>query len=239
MKNYLFCSILCLYTLFGLSQEGETPSVKHDELPRFAVRANLGIPKIISSEKYRNSFSGVFSGEIGVTYKLFGDYIIGIGYNYNYFKAQRYFRENTNPKINASMQMHGGFIKLAHDHFFSPTAFTTVSLNMGYQTGKFYGLQYPTRDTIRQKYNSQFGNAYIEPMIGVYFMVDPNFAFGAHLSYSYNFQQFSAENIGFNKFGFSANPPDQKRGYNELHNAWGMSMITLGFGFYYGLVRKR
>ncbi len=224
MKYFLY-SILCLYSFCGFSQDA--PS-KGPDLPRVAVRANLGIPKIISSEMYRNSFSGVFSGELGVSYKLFSNYIIGIGYNYNYFKAQRYFRENN--RINASMQMQGGFLKLGYDHFFSPTAFTTVSLNMGYQTGKYYGLVF-ANDSLKGYYPSQFANAYVEPMVGVYFIVDPNFAFGAHLSYSYNFEQYDPLSTGFNKFG--------PTNYNKLHNKWGMSMITLGFGFYYGLERKR
>lgn len=234
MMKYLFCGILCLYVLFGFSQDA--PNFKAPELPRVAVRANLGIPKIVSSQQYRNSFSGVFSGELGVSYKLFSNYFFGIGYNYNYFKAQRYFRENTNPRINASMQMHGGHLKLGYDHFFKSTAFTTISVNMGYQTGKYYGLEYPLKDTVRKGYNTQFGNAFIEPMVGVYFIVDPNFAFGAHLSYSYNFQQFNAANIGFDKFGFGAS--GNQKAYNDLHNKWGMSMITLGFGFYYGIQRK-
>ena len=234
MKNYVFYLVLCLWagSVFG-QEEGPT---KGPDLPKVAMRANLGIPKIVSSQKYRNSFSGVFSGEFGLSYKLAGNYFFGLGYNYNYFKAQRYFRENTDPKINASMQMHGGFLKLGHDHFFKSNAFTTVSLNMGYQAGKYYGLQYPLRDTIRAPYSSQFGNVFFEPMVGVYFIVDPNFAFGAHLSYSYNAQVFSAEDIGFDKFGFSATASE--KGYNALKNNWGMSMFTLGFGFYYGFQRK-
>lgn len=234
MRKYVFYLVLCLCanSLFG-QDEG---SGKGPDLPKVAMRANLGIPKIVSSQKYRNSFSGVFSGEIGLSYKLAGNYFFGVGYNYNYFKAQRYFRENVNPRINASMQMHGGFLKLGHDHFFKSNAFTTLSLNIGYQSGKYYGLEYAPTDSIRTPYAAQFGNVYFEPMVGVYFIVDPNFAFGAHLSYSYNTQVFSAEDIGFNKFGFGSSATG--KGYNALSNNWGMSMITLGFGFYYGFQRK-
>jgi hypothetical protein len=235
MRKYVFYAVLCLLCTDAFCQD-EPSSFRAPQLPRVAVRANLGIPKIISSQKYRNSFSGVFSGEIGVSYRLVSNYFFGIGYNYNYFKAQRYFRENATPKINASMQMHGGFLKLGYDHFFKPTAFTTISLNLGYQTGRYYGLQYALKDTIRAPYTNVFGNAYVEPMIGVYFIVDPDFAFGMHLSYSYNMQQFSAEDIGFNKFGFGST--STTKSYNDLHNKWGMSMITLGFGFYYGIRKK-
>lgn len=234
MRTCIFYVVLCLVCTGAFCQE--SPS-RAPDLPKVAMRANLGIPKIVSSQKYRNSFSGVFSGELGFTYKLAGNYFFGLGYNYNYFKAQRYFRENANPNLNASMQMHGGYLKLGHDHFFKSNAFTTVSVNLGYQAGKYYGLQYPVRDTIRAPYTPQFGNAFIEPMVGVYFIVDPNFAFGMHLSYSYNLQQFSAEDIGFDKFGFSGSANGDKA-YNQLGNGWGMSMFTLGFGFYYGFQRK-
>ena len=228
MRNYFLCSIICLCWFRGLSQD---ISFRAPELPRVAIRANIGIPKIVNSEMYRNSFSGILSGEAGITYKLFSNYIVGIGYNYNYFKAQRYFRENAN--INASMQLQGGFLKIGYDHFFSPTAFTTISLNMGYQNGRYRGLMF-AHDSLEGKYPTQFNNAYVEPMIGVYFIVDPDFAFGAHLSYSYNFEQYNPLYTGFNKFGF-AKSVDKPKAYNDLSNKWGMGMITLGFGFYYGI----
>ena len=224
--KYILYSVLFLYSLRSAGQEGS--SGKPPELPRVALRANIGIPKIVSSKMYRNSFSGVVAGEAGLSYKLFSNYFFGLGYTYTYFKAQRYFRENSS--VNASMQMQGGYLKLGYDHFFKPTAFTTISLNMGYQTGQYRGLKF-ANDSLVGKYPTQFGNAYVEPMVGIYFIVDPNFTFGAHLSYSYNFEQFNAQNIGFDKFG--------PTGYNQFHNRWSMSMFTLGFGFYYGIQRKR
>ncbi len=203
---------------------------KAPELPKFSLRANIGIPKIASSEQYRHSFSGVITGDANINYKLFSNFFVGLGYSYTYFKCQKYFRDPLRDNINTSLQMQSGYLKLGYDHFFSDNGFATFSMNMGYGESKYHGIQYK-KDSLKGKLPTRFQNAFIEPMIGLYFIVEPNFAIGAHLSYNYSFTQFNPTYPQFNEWG----PP----GYKDLSNKWNMSMVTLGFGFYYGLARNK
>jgi hypothetical protein len=215
---YLFI----LGCLISVAQE-ETSS-KPPELPRFSIRGNAGIPKVTSSEAFRNSFSGVITADLSINVKLFSDFFAGLGYSYTYYKPQKHFRDQF---INTSMQSHNPYVKIGVDKFFSARGFATISLNAGYNFNKYSGIKYK-HDSLVGKYPTQFNSSFVEPMIGLYFIVDPNFAIGGHLSYNYNFSQFNPTFSGFDKW-FD---------YGRVENKWNMSMITLGFGFYYGLAKK-
>ncbi len=198
---------------------------KAPTLPRFSVRGNIGIPNVASSSAFRNSFSGVIAGDASVNCKLFSDIFVGVGYSYTYYKSQSYFKDKN---INTNLQSQNGFIKIGYDKFFSDNGFVTFSINGGYNFNKYASIAY-ANDTLKGKYPTQFTSSFVEPMIGVYFVVDPNFAIGGHLSYNYNFSLFNAKYPGFDKW----------LNYDNISNKWNMSVVTLGFGFYYGLTRKK
>lgn len=217
--------ILLFTWCIASSQQEKSPP----ELPRFSIRANAGIPKIASSKQFRNSFSGVITGDASVDCKLFSNFFTGIGYSYTYYKCQKYFRDPLRDNINTILQTQNGYVKVGYDKFFSERGFVTFSVNMGYSLSQYKSVRYKN-DSLKGKYPTQYSNAFIEPMIGVYFIVDPNFAIGGHLSYNYNFAQFNPLYPQFNEWG--------PYGYTGISNKWNMSLITLGFGFYYGLARK-
>lgn len=216
--------ILLFITYALSSQEKSAP-----ELPRFSIRANAGIPKIASSSQFRNSFSGVITGDASVNCKLFSNFFTGVGYSYTYYKCQKYFRDPLRDNINTILQTQNGYVKVGYDKFFSERGFVTFSMNMGYSSSQYRSIRYKN-DSLMGKYPTSYSNAFIEPMIGVYFIVDPNFAIGGHLSYNYNFVQFNPLYPQFNEWG--------PYGYTSISNKWNISLITLGFGFYYGLQRK-
>ncbi len=221
--KYLITVIIISFSLIFKAQQTST------ELAKFSIRSSMGIPKITSSNQYRNSFSGVITADISANYKLFSNFFGGLGYSYTYFKAQKYFRDPLKDNINTNLQIQNGYLKIGYDHFFSDNGFTTFSFNMGYCKGEYRSIRYKY-DSLIGKYPTQFTTAFIEPMIGLYFIVDPNFAIGGHLSYNYSFNKFNPLYPQFNQWG-----PD---GYANLSNKWNMSMVTLGFGFYYGITKK-
>ncbi|MBL7936458.1 MAG: hypothetical protein JNM51_11700 [Bacteroidia bacterium] len=221
--KFIISYILVLSCLVSFSQE------KGPELPRFSIRLNVGIPKIASSSQFRNSFSGVISSDASINYKLFSNFFTGIGYSYTYFKVQKYFRDPLRDNINTIMQMQNGYLKLGYDKFFSDRGFATFSINMGYNISEYRSVRYK-HDSLVGKYPTKFTSAFIEPMVGIYFIVDPNFAIGGHISYNYNFTQFNPLYPQFNEWG--------PYGYSRISNKWNMSLITLGFGFYYGIAKK-
>ena len=221
--RYLLSFLMLMSCLVSFCQD------KAPELPRFSIRANMGIPKIASSQQFRNSFAGVVTTDGSVNYKLFSNFIVGVGYSYTYYKVQKYFRDPLRDNITTNLQMQNGYLKLGYDKFFSDNGFATFSLNTGYSFSEYRSVRYKN-DSLIGKYPTKFSNAFIEPMVGIYFIVDPNFAIGGHLSYSYNLSQFNPLSPQFNQWG----PP----GYTKLTNKWNISVVTLGFGFYYGLAKK-
>ncbi len=216
--KYILSYLILMSCLFSFAQD------KAPELPRFAIRGNIGIPKAVSSQSFRNSFSGVMTGDMNMTCKLTPKFFVGLGYSYTYYKSQKAFRDQN---VNTYMQSQNGYLKLGIDHFFSDNGFATFSVNTGYNYNEYKGLKYRS-DTLIGKYPTKFSSAFVEPIIGLYFIADPNFAIGGHISYNYNFSQYNPTYPGF----------DRWFDYNKVKNNWNMSMITLGFGFYYGLVRK-
>ena len=216
--KYILSYLIFTSCLFSFAQD------KAPDLPTFAIRGNVGIPKTVSSQSFRNSFSGVMTGDMNMTCKLTSKFFVGLGYSYTYYKSQKAFRDKN---VNTYMQSQNGYLKLGIDHFFSDNGFATFSVNAGYNYNEYKNIKY-TSDTLIGKYPTKFSSAFVEPVIGLYFVVDPNFAIGGHISYNYNFSQFNPTYAGFNGW-FD---------YTKVKNNWNMSMITLGFGFYYGLVRK-
>lgn len=198
---------------------------KAPTLPRFSIRGNVGIPNVASSSAFRNSFSGVITGDANVNCKLFSGFFVGIGYSYTYYKSQSYFKDKN---INANLQTQNGFIKIGYDKFFSDNGFVTLSLNGGYNFNQYGSVAY-AHDSLKGKYPTQFSSSFVEPTIGVYFVVDPNFAIGGHISYNYNFSLFDPKYPGF----------DRWLNYDKISNKWNMSVVTIGFGFYYGLTNKK
>ena len=115
---------------------------KAPELPKFSIRANVGIPKIASSKQYRNSFSGIITADGSINYKLFSNFFVGLGYSYTYFKCQKYFRDPLRDNINTTLEMQSGYLKLGYDNFFSDNGFATFSVNMGYGNSKYTSIRY-------------------------------------------------------------------------------------------------
>ena len=215
--RFLFFLIVSILSLSLWAQD----DIKVNKLPKFSVRASVGIPKVVSSKALRSSFSAVVSSDIGVNYNLFSSFFVGIGYSHIYFQSQKHFREQF---VNTNMQMQNGYLKIGYDHFFSDRGFTTIGLNAGSSSTKYSGIVYKA-DSLKGKYTTGFSSSYAEPFFGVNFLVEPNFGFGGFISYHYNFSQFNPAYPGFDKW----------LDYSRISNKWSTSMITVGFGFYYGI----
>ena len=112
---------------------------KVPQLPKFSIRGNISIPKVVSSNALRNSFSGVMSTDMNISYKITSDFFVGLGYSYTYYKSQKVFRDQN---LNANMQSQNGYLKLGFDKFFSDNGFTTFSINTGYNYNQYKSVVY-------------------------------------------------------------------------------------------------
>jgi len=63
---------------------------KAPELPKFSIRGNVSIPKVVSSNAFRNSFSGVVCGDMNFNYKIASNFFIGTGYSYTYYNRKKF-----------------------------------------------------------------------------------------------------------------------------------------------------
>ena len=100
--KYILSYLIFNVCLFSFAQE------KAPELPRFAIRGNVSIPKVVSSQSFRNSFSGVMAGDLNITCKLVSNFFVGVGYAYTYYKPQKAFRDQN---VNTNMQSQNGYLK--------------------------------------------------------------------------------------------------------------------------------
>lgn len=219
MKSLAF-SLLLLISVMLNAQD------KAPVLPRFSVRVNCGIPKYVSSQLLQHAFSGVFTGEASVNCKIVSNFFIGVGYSFTYLQAQKALRDQ---RVNTYTEIQNGYLKIGYDRFFSDNAFTTISLNTGYGQTAYKGITY-YNDTLKGKYPTQFNSFFVEPQLGVYFLVDPNIAIGGHIGYNYNFSKFDLQKPSLDKW-----LPNQ----TGVTNKWDISSITLCFGFYYGIGKTK
>ena len=194
-------------------------------LPRFSVRANIGIPKVTSSKAFRTSFLGLYDANASMNVRLFSNFHIGVGYKNALMKAQDYFKQKN---IYTKMQVHNGFINIGYDRFYAEHSFATFGINAGYSFNKYTNVV-PRADSLIRSTPPQFTTSFIEPSISFNFLVEDNFAIGAHIAYTYSLAKFDP----------SIPYIDKWLGYQSFSNNWNMSWLSFGFGFYYGLVRKK
>jgi hypothetical protein len=218
--RYLAPVIFFLYACIPLRAQEE-----QKKLPRFSVRANVGVPKVVSSKAFRTSFLGLYEVNATVNVRLFSNFFIGVGYKNALFKAQSYFQQKN---IYTNMQVHNGFMRVGYDRFYAEHSFATFAVNVGYNFNK-YTRTSPKYDTLVHPYPTQYTGLFIQPEIGLYFLVEDNFAIGAHIAYNYNFTRFDPDLPYFDKW----------LDYTNISNRSNTSWITFGFGFYYGFVKKR
>jgi len=217
--KYLLALILFIGTCGLQAQEDQKP------LPRFSVRANMGIPKVTSSTAFRTSFLGLYEVNASVNVRLFSNFFIGVGYMNCLFKSQSYFQQKN---LYTKMQVHNGFFRIGYDRFYTERSFATIALNAGYNFNKYTDVN-PKYDSLAHPYPAQYTGGFVQPELGAYLLVEDNFAIGAHIAYNYNFSRFDP----------SLPYLDKWLDYTNLHNKWNTSWINFGFGFYYGFVRKK
>ncbi len=215
-------TIKCIVIFFLLVSMGLAQETTKMVAPRFTMRFNCGIPKITSSNLFRNSFTGVVVVDGSLNIKLFSNVFAGVGYGYAYYKTQKSLSDLG---VNTNMQLQNGFVKLGYDKYLSDNQFVSMSLNTGYNYSFYQGIKYPN-DSLKGKYPTSFSSGYIEPQFGFYFINDDNIALGINLSYYYSLSKFDVRYPVIDKWLTNA---------NSLSNKWNMSAINISLGIYYGI----
>lgn len=196
-------------------------------LQRVAIRLSCNVPKVLSSEAYRTSFNGLYDGGIKFTTRVFDNFCIGFGYDNALFVTTTQFRDPFGRNINTRQQMHNGVLSFYYDYMTGEKSFLAISLNSG--------LSYNKYTNIIAKYDSLYKNiptdyiaGFIRPEVSINFLVEENFAFGIHLSYTMSLYTYDPK----------ISRLDTYLKYSDYKNSANVGWLSFGFGFYYGFKRK-
>lgn len=214
--KHILIIIFVLALEFSNAQEAQSVSA-----PRVTTRFNCGIPKVTSSQLFRNSFTGVVFADANVNVKLFSNVFVGVGYTYSFLKTTPAL---SNMGVFTTMESQQGYLKLGYDHYLSNNQFVSFSLNSGYGISQYKKINYPN-DSLIGRVPTQFNSPFIEPQVGFYLLNDDGIALGINLGYNFNLYKYDSRAPVIDKW---------LTNNDKLSNKWNMSAIKLSLGIYYG-----
>jgi hypothetical protein len=219
----LICTLLCLS---GFSQKPGQHNAP------WTIRGNIGIPKPISSQMYRKSFTGLYEANLSVNLRLFDNMYIGIGYQNTHMQNNKFLKQqifNASIPYNTRLMGHGFFFKVGYDQFFSEKAYFSYSLNSGYMLCNYFNVNADTTADNRPYQSFKFNAAYFQPEVSVNMLVEGNMSFSFLLSYTTLVHRFDARSPRFNQF----------KEIRTASNNYLMSWINFGIGFTVLLNQKK
>lgn len=227
-KNLLAVLLFC--ALFSVSQD----KVLDKRNALVTIRGNIGIPRAVSSQMFRNCFSGVYEANLSVNIRLAGNFFVGVGYQNSHFQNNKFLKFqyfNASVPYNTRIMAHAGFIKIGVDKFFNSTAYMSYSLNSGLMQLNYLNVNADTSQ-LNQPYGLQsFSTPYLQPEMSVNFIVDEKqtMSLSIMLSYTTLFSTFDPKAPRFNQF----------EEISKKNNRYNMSWFNIGFGFTVLINRKQ
>lgn len=201
----------------------------------FTVRGNVGIPKIVSSKKFRTSFAGIYEANLSVNVRTFSNFYMGVGYQNTQFQNNKFLKQKTynNGSIvvsyNTRLLCHGIFFKIGYDKFFSEKkGYFSYSINTGYMVSEYRNLNADTTNYNRPYPSIKINAIYIQPEVSANFIVDDKMSFSLMLSYTSLFSRYDARAPRFNQFEEIRN----------VSNKYLMAWLNFGVGFQVLINRK-
>jgi hypothetical protein len=221
---------IAIFFLLGFASTAVAQKEKRNA--DFTIRGCLGIPKTLTSQMFRTSFTGIYEGALSANIRLFDNFFMGAGYQNtllrnNDFLRYKYFKVVI--PYNTRLLCHGGFVKFGYDQFFSNKGYMTYGLNTGYMFCEYRNVNNDTSDANTPAGVPSFGAGFIQPEFAVNFRTDGNVSFSLFLSYTTLFSNFNPRAPRFNHF------PE----VSEKKNRHPMSWFNFGFGFNVLIPRKK
>jgi hypothetical protein len=195
------------------------------------VRGIIGIPRTISSQMFRTSFSGVYEANLSLNARVFNNFFVGLGYQNSHFQNNKkvfvYYQVPSSQKTagatlsyNTRVTGHGGFLKIGYDKFFDK-GFVSYSLNAGYVKMIYSNVNDDTSKVNLPFAPKFFSAPYVQPEIAINFMADRSLTFSLIFSYNTIFYTFDPKAPRF------AHIPQVEASSNNYMISW----INIGFGF--------
>ena len=200
---------------------------KKKQNPPFTIRGNIGIPKILSSERFKTAFSAVVQGAVSGNLRLFDNFYAGIGYEYcSFANNKKEWSAQVITKQGAvfyktNLTGHGGFLKIGYDNFFSDIGYASYSLNAGFMSLNYTGILPDSIASNQSSVSTMFSAPYLQPEIAIHFLAEKAVSFSVFLGYTTLFYKFDARAPRFNDIAE----------VTKKRNNYFMSWINIGFGF--------
>jgi len=216
------CKIFFFIIYFPSFFYGQEPKIDKEN-PLCLIKIHGGIPRTISSQMFRKSFTGVYEAGISVNFKLLKNFYMGVGYqrtdlrNVDSLKFKVF--EN---KLPYNTHLVGGspFVKLTFDKFYKKNMFVDYSVSYGYMLVNYTNVNEDTSASNKPLVPQSFSSHYIQPEISANFVIDEYIAFSLMLNYTTVFYKFDPKAPRFNQFEL----------VNRKSNNYYMSWFTLAFG---------
>ena len=218
MVYKIFFFILCLPTFFC----GQETAVEKEN-PPFIIKINAGIPRTISSQMFRKSFTGVYEGGISLNFKLLKNFYMGVGYlrtdlrNVDSLKFKVF---NAKLPYNTHLIGSSPYVKLTFDKFYKKNIFVDYSISYGYMLVNYINVNEDTTAKNKPFVPQNFSSHFIQPEVSANFIIDDYIAFSLLLNYTTLFYKFDPKAPRFNQFEL----------VNKKSNKYYMSWFTLALG---------
>ena len=205
-----------------------------NKLARFSFKGEGGIPTVLSSQAFKNTFVGEFQTGGQFVVRIFPKFYSGVGFNYALFKTSNNF------------QFRIGNVTLTHDFFLrthntnlilgaflpvevdkdKPNQFGSIELRIGYSYNKYTNVVLKV-DSGKPTPLTEYYTTYIQPHFSYTFMVEENLGFGGFINYTMYFNTFNPSHASFDKYV----------DYTKWNNRFNISWITLGLHFHWYFIK--
>jgi len=223
-KSFILVCFMIPFLLFSQNRDKRSAP--------FTIRYGIGIPKSVSSQKFRTAFNGVFETNLSVNARLFSNFFVGVGLQYSHFQNNKQvfvYYQAKDPKTgnatgatlsyNTRMIGNSGFLKIGYDQFFEK-GFATFALNTGYSVVNYKNVINDSAEANLPFISTTFNAPYLQPEVSLSFMADRSLTFSLLFSYTTMLSKFDPKAPRFNAIG-------QMR---DRSNNYFMSWINIGFG---------
>jgi hypothetical protein len=217
---FVFLSVACIAQDAG--NDEDVKQLYHSSF-RLHIRVDADIPHPIANAAFRRSFTGTYDG----TFSFYAEVFHGLNAGLFYKNAEFEIPPNKIAKLYTKQQYNAAGIRLGYDYYLSKIAVFSAAINAG-QCQMFAYDVIPLQTPVNPRPTDQ--GFILEPVLGMSFYTEDDFAIGFNVSYEIITTQFDPYKLALDQHGISYGSGDLN-GFTQNFN--------IGFHFVYAFLRKK
>ncbi|HET6225073.1 MAG TPA: hypothetical protein VFF27_02265 [Bacteroidia bacterium] len=235
LKRTFFVIVLSIYSICIFSQETPSPEgsstadANYEPLKKnyywFNPYVSVCVPNPMNNKALKKNFAGVYEINAAIDIGIFKGIFVGAGYKNATLKVTGLVGAQ-NFHYNPLMKMDNAGIRVGFKTFIGAKnrIVYSASFTMGNSMIHFTKME---NDSIKPAV-TKYSTSYIEPEMGIYFLVESNFSVGVTMSYGLYHKQFDPYEIGLNQV-----KPIGTVGSGSTQ------ILSFGFGVCYNFLKKK